>query len=139
MPAPDMIIIVLAVIEFLAVIGMAIAAFLMYQRIQTVNGWMQPSIQESKAIALRAKATALETKNRAMAFSQTVRTLVLHVKRKVQTTTRLAREVVHPSLPPLHETARALTGPDGLARRLARLHEAGKIAAGRGNGHESHS
>jgi hypothetical protein len=138
MPVPDMMIVVLAVIEFLAVIGMGIAAFLMYQRIQTVNGWVQPSIQESKAIALRGRATALETRNRAMTFAGIVRTLVLHVKQKVHTTTRLAREVVHPSLP-LQETARALTGPDGLARRLARLHEAGKIAAGRGNGHESSS
>jgi hypothetical protein len=134
MTAPEMMIVALAVTEVLAVIGMGIAGWLSYRRVKVVTGWAQPAVQEAKAIATRGKATAQETKKRAMTFYSTSRTLAQHVGRKVQTTTRLAREVVHPDLTPLQEAARAVTGPNGLARRLSRLHEAGKIAAGESNG-----
>lgn len=137
MPAPDMIIIVLAVVELLAVIVMGIAAFMMYRRVKTVTAWAQPSVQEAKAIAARGKATALESKDRAMAFTRTFQALAQHVGQKVETTKRLAREVVHPDRTPLQEAARALAGPAGVARRLSRLHEAGKVAAGQGNGSRS--
>jgi hypothetical protein len=137
MPAPDMIIVLLAVIELLAVIAMGIAAFMMYRRAKSVTAWAQPSVREAKAIAARAQGTALESKNRALAFTQTVRTLVQHVGQKVETTKRLAREVVNPDRTPLQEAARALAGPAGVARRLSRLHEAGKVAAGQGNGRRS--
>jgi hypothetical protein len=137
MPAADMVILVLAVVELLAVVAMAIAAFMMYQRVKTVTAWAQPSVQETKAIAARAQATALESKNRALAFAQTFRTLVRRVGQKVQTTKRLAREIVHPDRTPLEEAARVLAGPAGVARRLSRLHEAGKVAAGQGNGSRS--
>jgi hypothetical protein len=134
MSAPETIIVALAVTEVLAVIAMGLAAFLMYRRVKVVTGWAQPAIQESKAIAERANATARETRSQAMAFYGTFKTLAQHVGRKVQTTTRLAREVVQPDLTPLQEATRAVAGPDGLARRLSRLHEAGKIAAGETNG-----
>jgi hypothetical protein len=137
MTVPDIIIVVLAAVEVLAVIGMGVAAFLMYRRVQTVSAWARPSINESKAIAARGKATALETRESAMAFSAKVRALVQHVNQKVQTTTRIAREIIHPNLAPLQQAARAVSGPEGLARRLSRLHAAGKIAAGEGNGSES--
>src|SRR5207244_1396212 len=122
------------VVQLLAVAGMGTAGFMMFRRAKAVAEWAQPSVQEAKAIAGRGKATALETRQRVLDLSGLVRTLVQHVTRKVQTTTRLAREVVHPDLKPLQDAARAVTGPDGLASRLSRLHEAGKIAAGKGNG-----
>jgi hypothetical protein len=134
MTAPEIAIVALAVTQLLAVAGMGIAGFMMFRRVKAVAGWAQPSVQEAKAIAGRGKATALDTKGRAVGLYGRIRTLVRHVGRKVQTTTRLAREVVHPDLKPLQEAARAVTGPDGLASRLSRLHEAGKIAAGKGNG-----
>jgi hypothetical protein len=133
MTIPDMIIVALAILEVLALVAMGLAALLMYHRVKTVNGWVQPAMRESRAIAARGQATALESKERTLVFSRSVQSLVQHVKQKAQTTARLAREVVHPSLP-LQQTARALTGPDGLTRRLARLREAGKIAAGHGDG-----
>ena len=138
MTVPDIIIVVLAVVEVLAVIGMGVAGFLMYRRVQTVSAWARPAINESKAIAARGKTTALETRERAMAFTRSVQALVQHVNQKVKTTTRIAREVIHPNLAPLQETARAVSGAESLARRLSRLHAAGKIAAGEGNGSESH-
>jgi hypothetical protein len=138
MTVPDTIIVVLAAVEVLAVIGMGVAAFLMYRRVQTVSAWTRPAVAESKAIAARGKATALDTRERAMAFTRSVRALVQHVNHKVQTTTRIAREVIHPNLAQLQQAARAVSGPEGLARRLSRLHAAGKIAAGQGNGSESH-
>ena len=138
MAAPEIWIIVMAAIELLAFIAMGAAAFLMYRRAKNVAGWAQPAVHESKAIAARGKATALETKERTLSFYGVSRTLVQHVGRKVQTTTRLAREVVHPGMAPLQQAARAVTGPEGLAARLSRLHEAGKIAAGQGNGHDAH-
>jgi hypothetical protein len=131
-------IVVMAIIELLAVIAMGVAGFLMYRRAKEVAGWVQPALQESKTIAARGKSTALETRDRARSFYNGSRTLVQHVGRKVQTTARLAREVVHPDLAPLQQAARAVAGPDGLAARLSRLHEAGKIAAGQGNGHDAH-
>jgi hypothetical protein len=134
MTGPETLIVALAVIEALAVAAMGIAGFLMYRRVQEVSGWIKPAIHESKAIAARGKATALGTKERVMTFYGTPKALVQLVGRKMQTTTRLAREVVRPDLKPLHETARALTGPDGLAARIARLHQASKIGAGQGNG-----
>jgi hypothetical protein len=137
MPAPDMIIVVLAVVEVLMVVAMAIAAFMMYQRGKTVTTWAQPAVQEAKAIAARGQATALETRNRAMAFTQTCRTLVQRVGQKLETTKRLALEVVHPDRRPLQEAAQALAGPAAAIRRLSRLHEAGKVAAGQGNGSRS--
>lgn len=137
MPAPDMVIVVLAVVQLLAVVGMAIAAFIMYQRVKTVTAWAQPSAREVKAIAARGQATALETRNRVLAFTHTCRQLVQHVGQKLETTKRLAREVVQPGPSPLQETARALAGPANVARRLSRLHEAGKVAAGQGNGSRS--
>src|SRR5712691_10959293 len=125
MAAPEIWIIVMAAIELLAFIAMGAAAFLMYRRAKNVAGWAQPAVHESKAIAARGKATALETKERALSFYDVSRTLVQHVGRKVQTTTRLAREVVHPDLAPLQQAARTVVGPDGLAARLSRLHQAG--------------
>jgi hypothetical protein len=137
MSAPEWIIVALAVIELLAVAGMGAAAYMMYRRVKVVSGWAQPAMREAKAIAARGKATGLETRDRAMAFYHSFRTLSQHVGRKVQTTTRLAREVVHPDLASLQEAAQALEGPRSLMRRVARLHEAGKIAAGQGNGRRS--
>ena len=134
MTSPEIAIVALAALQLLAVAGMGIAGFMMFRRAKAVAEWTQPSVQEAKAITGRTKATALETKQRALNLSDRVRTLVRHVGRKVQTTTRLAREVVHPDLKPLQDAARAVAGPDGLASRLSRLHEAGKIAAGKGNG-----
>jgi hypothetical protein len=134
MTAPEIGIVALAVIQCLAVAGMGIAGFMLFRRAKTVADWAQPSVQEARAIAGRGKATALETKNRALDLSGRIRTLVRHVGQKVQTTSRLAREVVRPDLKPLQEAARSVIGPDGLASRLSRLHEAGKIAAGKGNG-----
>lgn len=138
MTAPEIGIIGLAAIELLAVIAMGVAAFLMYRRAKDVAGWAQPAVRESKAVAARGKATALETRDRSLDFYRASRTLVQRVGRKVQTTTRLAREVVHPDLAPLQQAARAAAGRDGLAARLARLHEAGKIAAGQDNGQGAH-
>jgi hypothetical protein len=138
MSAPETWIVVMAVIELLAVIAMGAAAFLTFRRAKEVAGWARPALQESKAIAARGKTTALETKARAVSVYRVSRTLVQHVGHKVQTTTRLAREVVHPDLAPLQQAAQAVAGPDGLAARLSRLHEAGKIAAGQGNGHDAH-
>jgi hypothetical protein len=138
MTAPEIWIVVMAAVQLAAVLGMGVTAFLIYQRAKAAAGWAQPSINESKAIAARARATALETRDRAKLFSDTVRTLVQHVGRRVQTTTRLAREVVRPDLAPLQEAARSVAGPAGLAARLSRLHQAGKIAAGQGNGHDTH-
>ena len=137
MTAPEMVIVALAVIQFLTLAGMGIAGLMMFRRVKAVAGWAQPSVQEAKAIAGRGKTTALETKDRVLELYSGIRTLVQHVGRKVQTTTRLAREVVHPDLKPLHDVARAVTGPEGLASRFSRLHEAGKIAAGKGNGQSS--
>jgi hypothetical protein len=134
MTAPEILIVALAVLELLAVVGMGAAAFMMYRRARAAATWAQPAVQESKAIAARGKATAWETKNRTLAFYGASRDLVEHVGQKVQTTTRLAREVVHPDLSPLQEAARAVTGPKGLVTRWSRLREAGKIAAGQGNG-----
>lgn len=138
MAAPEIGIIVMAAIELLAVIAMGIAALLIYRRAKQVAGWTQPLLRDSQAIAQRGKATGFETRDRALAFYHVFRQLVAHVGRKVQTTTRLAREVTHPSLSPLQEAARAVGGPDGVAARLARLHEAGKIAAGQDNGRGAH-
>lgn len=135
---PDTLIVALAVIELLAVVAMGIAVGMMIRRVKAVMAWAQPAMQESKAIAARGKATGLELKSRVMAFSDSFRTLVEHVGRRLETTTRLAREVVHPSAAPLQDAARALTGPNGLVSRIARLHEAGKIAAGDGNGQRVH-
>ncbi len=137
MTAPEWIIAVLAVLELLAVVGMGLAGLQLYRRTRVVVGWTQPAARDAKAIAARGKSTALTTKDRAMAFYQSFRGLARHVGQKVQTTTRLAREVVHPDLEPLQEASRTLAGPDGLVSRLSRLHQAGKIAAGQGNGHES--
>ncbi len=137
MTAPEIWIVVMAAVQVLAVLSMGVTGLLIYQRAKTAASWAQPAMQESRAIAARAKATALETRERAVFFSHTVRTLVQHVGRKLQTTTRLAREVVHPDLAPLQEAARSVTGPNGLAARLSRLHQAGKIAAGQGNGHDT--
>jgi hypothetical protein len=113
---------------------MGIAGFLMYRRVKIATGWAEPAVQESKAIVARGKATALESKNRAMAFSHTFRTLAQHVGQKVETTTRLAREVIRPDLSPLQEAARAATSANGLVKRLSRLRQAGRIAAGERNG-----
>jgi len=135
MTAPEMVILIMALLDVLAVISMGVAGFMIYRRATQVVAWAQPALHESKAIAARGKATAMETKSRALLFYQVSRTLVNHVGRKVQTTTRLAREVVQPNRTALQEAARAVTGPDGLAARLSRLHEAGKIAAGQDNGH----
>jgi hypothetical protein len=99
--------------------------------VKEVTAWIQPAVTESKTIATRAQALARETKARGMAFYTSLRTLAQHVNQKVQTTTRLAREAVHPALPQIQEASRALTGPDGLVTRLSRLHEAGRVAAGR--------
>jgi hypothetical protein len=134
MTAPEIIIVTLAVIQLLALAGMGIAGWMLFRRVKTVSGWAQPSVQEAKAIAARGKASALGTRDRGLDLYGRVRMLVQHVGRKVQTTTRLAREVVHPNLTPLQDVARVVSGPEGLASRLSRLHEAGKIAAGQGNG-----
>jgi hypothetical protein len=134
MSAPEIMIVALAVVQLLAVAGIGVAGFMMYRRAKTVSLWAQPATQEAKAIAGRGRATALESKARALELSGRIRTLVQHVGRKVQTTARLAREVVHPDLKPLQEAVHAVTGPAGLASRLSRLHEAGKIAAGQGDG-----
>jgi hypothetical protein len=131
MSVPEIMIVALAVVELLAVVAMGIAAFMVYRRVNEVAAWAQPTVQEAKAIATRGQTLARETRARAIAFPTSFRTLAQHVNQKVQTTTRLAREAVHPALPPIQEASRALTGPDGLAARLSRLHEAGKIAAGR--------
>jgi hypothetical protein len=138
MAAPEIWIIVMAAIELLAFLGMGAAAFLMYRRAKDVAGRVQPAVRESKAIAAHGKGTALATKDRALSFYEVSHQLVQHVGRKVQTTTRLAREVVHPELAPLQQAARTVAGPEGLAARLFRLREAGKIAAGQGNGHDAH-
>src|ERR1700730_383874 len=98
MSAPEIWIVVMAAIELLAFIAMGVAGFLMYRRAKEVAGWVQPALQESKTIAARGKATVIETRDRAMSFYNGSRTLVQHVGRKVQTTARLAREVVHPDL-----------------------------------------
>jgi hypothetical protein len=134
MPVPDILIVVFAVIEFLAVVGMGIAAYLMYRRTQTVQSWIEPAVEETKAIAARGKATALESKTRAMAFADLTRTVAQHVAQKVRTTTRVAKEVVRPDRTSLQEAARAVAGPVDVARRLSRLHRASKIASGQGNG-----
>jgi hypothetical protein len=134
MTLPEILIVALAVLQFLALLGMGIAGFLLYRRAKTVVGWTQPSLQESRAIAARGKATALETRQRVQSVAGVSRALVQHVGRKAQTTTRLAREVVHPDLTPLQEASRALTGARGLVSRLSRLREAGRIAAGQGDG-----
>jgi hypothetical protein len=134
MTPPEIAIVTLAVLQLLAVAGMGIAGLMMLRRAKAVADWARPSVQEARAIAGRGQTTALETKQRALGLSAQVRTLVQHVSRKVQTTTRLAREVVRPDLKPLQDAARAVAGPEGLAARLSRLHEAGKIAAGKGNG-----
>src|SRR2546423_9576211 len=120
MTSPEIAILALAVLQLLAVVGMGIAAFLLFRRAKTVAEWAQPSVQEAKAIAARGKTTALETKQRAFDLYGHIRRLVQHVGQKVQTTTRLAREVVRPELKPLQEATRVLTGPDGLASRLSR-------------------
>jgi hypothetical protein len=137
MTAPEIWIVVMAAAQVLAVIAMGATGFLIYQRAKAAAKWAQPAMQESKAIAARGKATVLETRNRTVAFYHTFHTLVQHVGRKVQTTTRLAREVVHPDLAPLQGAVRSVAGPNGLAARLSRLHQAGKIAAGQGNGHST--
>lgn len=138
MTAVEIWIIVMAAVQVLALLVLGMTGLLIYQRVQEVAGWGRPALRESRVIAARGKATALQTKSRAQVFVRTVRGLIQHVSRRVQTTTRLAREVVHPDLPPLQQAARSLAGPNGLAARLSRLHEAGKIAAGQGNGHDTH-
>jgi hypothetical protein len=137
MTAPEIWIVVMAAAQLLAVIGMGVTGFLIYHRARAAAAWAQPALQESKSIAARGKATALETRSRTMVFYHTFRALIQHVGRKVQTTTRLAREVVHPDLPALQGAVRSLAGPGGLAARLSRLHQAGKIAAGQSNGHST--
>jgi len=131
MSVPETLIVVLAVVELLAVIAMGIAALMVARRAKEVAAWIQPSVKESTAIAARVQAMARETKARGMAVYTAVRAVAQHVNQKFQTTTRLAREAVHPALPPIQDASRALTGPDGLVTRLSRLHQAGRIAAGR--------
>lgn len=138
MTAVEIWIVVMAAVQALALLVLGVTGLLIYQRAREVAGWGRPALQESRAIAARGKATALQTRSRVQAFVRTVRGLVQHVGRRVQTTTRLAREVVRPDLPPLQQAARSIAGPNGLAARLSRLHEAGKIAAGQGNGHDRH-
>jgi len=138
MAAPEIWILVMAAIQLLAVIAMGVTGFLMYRRAREGAGWVQPAMRESQAIAARGKATALESKERALACYRVSRTLVQRVGRKVQTTARLARTVVQLDRAPLQQAARTVTGPDGLAARLSRLREAGKIAAGQGNGNAAH-
>jgi hypothetical protein len=134
MPVPEILILLFAAIECLAVLAMGLAAYQMYRRAKTVQAWVEPGLAESKAIASRGKATALESRDRALAFANLARTVAQHVGQKVQTTTRVAKEVVHPDRTSLQQAARAVAGPVDVARRLSRLHQAGKIAAGQGNG-----
>lgn len=134
MPLADILIVTFAVLDFvflivLAVVGMRFRAL----ALQAGQG-VRPLTQRTQRIAGTGKRLAVTAETRGASILTVAKALAHDVGEKVETTRRIAAEVVHPTGSSLESVARTVEQGQAWTARLSRLGAAARRAAGRNGG-----
>lgn len=132
----DKILLVLAILQAIAIAAMVWVGVSFAGTFKRARKTADPALQEAKGIAAAGKSLGLRVKSEGMASAKRARTVLAVVKRRADTTLRIAREIK----PHVEETAaharearqkaaHTAQSVSGLASSLGRLKHAAKSAA----------